>query len=251
MGVVDAGAHGAALTGLTVLVPPTTKVHSLSAVAYYRLRDLLVTLELPPGAVLDERELMERLQLGRTPVREAVRRLAGEGLVSVFARRGTVVAAVDVRDLTHVSEVRTDLEALGARLAAQRADAADRSRARELLDQIESAPASAPSVTPSPEAIRALIRLDQRVHHCVHLATHNRYLQETLGEYLTLSLRLWFLGLERVRRLDEAVGEHRDVLTAVLDGDGEAAEHAARSHVSGFWQEMRRVLTDWDGALTD
>lgn len=244
MGLAHAGAHSAALTELTVLVPPGAPVRSLSAVAYYRLRDLVVTLELPPGAVLDERQLMERLQLGRTPVREAVRRLAGEGLVTVFARRGTVVAPVDVRDLTHVSEVRTDLEALGAKLAAQRADAADRSRARELLDQIGAAPVTALSATAGPEALRSLIRLDQRVHHCVHHATHNRYLQETLGEYLTLSLRLWFLGLERVRRLDEAITEHRDVLTAVLDGDGQAAEQAARTHVSGFWQEMRRVLTD-------
>ena len=244
MGLAHAGAHSAALTELTVLVPPGMPVRSLSAVAYYRLRDLVVTLELPPGAVLDERQLMERLQLGRTPVREAVRRLAGEGLVTVFARRGTVVAPVDVRDLTHVSEVRADLEALGAKLAAQRADAADRSRARELLDQIGAASVTALSATAGPEALRSLIRLDQRVHHCVHHATHNRYLQETLGEYLTLSLRLWFLGLERVRRLDEAITEHRDVLTAVLDGDGQAAEQAARTHVSGFWQEMRRVLTD-------
>jgi len=244
MALAHAGAHSAALTELTVLVPPGAPVRSLSAEAYYRLRDLVVTLELPPGAVLDERQLMERLQLGRTPVREAVRRLAGEGLVTVFARRGTVVAPVDVRDLTHVSEVRTDLEALGAKLAAQRADAADRRRARELLDQIGAAPVTALSATAGPEALRSLIRLDQRVHHCVHHATHNRYLQETLGEYLTLSLRLWFLGLERVRRLDEAITEHRDVLTAVLDGDGQAAEQAARTHVSGFWQEMRRVLTD-------
>ena len=243
MGVAVSRGHSAALTDLTVLVPPGTPVRSLSAVAYYRLRDLVVTLELPPGAVLEDRQLMERLQLGRTPVREAVRRLSGEGLVRIFARRGTVVAPVDVRDLTHVSEVRTDLEALGAKLAAQRADSADRSRTRELLDEIGAAPLTALSATPGPEPVRSLIRLDQRVHHCVHRATHNRYLQETLSQYLTLSLRLWFLGLERVRRLEEAITEHRDVLTAVLDGDGEAAEQAARSHVSGFWQEMRRVLT--------
>src|SRR5690625_2788182 len=135
-----------------------TPVRSLSAVAYSRLRDLVVTLELPPGAVLEERQLMERLQLGRTPVREAVRRLSGEGLVRIFARRGTVVAPVDVRDLTHVSEVRTDLEALGAKLAAQRADSADRSRARELLDEIGAAPLTALSATPGPEPVRSLIR---------------------------------------------------------------------------------------------
>src|SRR5699024_10730980 len=173
---------------LTVLVPPGTPVRSLSAVAYYRLRDLVVTLELPPGAVLEERQLMERLQLGRTPVREAVRRLSGEGLVRIFARRVTVVAPVDVRDLTHVSEVRTHLEALVAKLAAQRAVSADRSRARELLDEIGAAPLTALSATPGPAPVWSLIRLDQRGPHCVHRATHHCSLHENLSQHLTLQL---------------------------------------------------------------
>src|SRR5699024_7723351 len=153
----ETGSHTAALAGLTVLVPPGTPVRSLSALAYYRLRDLVVTLELPPGSVLDEGELRDRLQLGRTPVREAVHRLAREGLVTVFARRGTVVAPVDVRDLTHVSEVRGELEPLGARLAAQRADAADRRRARELLAEIDALGSAGPTPATGPEAVRSLI----------------------------------------------------------------------------------------------
>ena len=80
------------------------------------------------------------------------------------------------------------------------------------------------------------------MHHCVHHATHNRYLQASLAEYLTLSLRLWFLGLDQVHRLDEAVDEHRGLLTAVLDGDPDAAEGAARAPVTGFWDEIRNVL---------
>lgn len=233
-----------ALADLTTLVPPGADVSSLSAIAYYRIRDLLVTLELAPGSGLDERVLRERLQLGRTPVREAVRRLADEGLITVYARRGTAVAPIDVRDLTHVSEARVELEGLGARLAAERADGEDRRLAQqlrtELGDRVPGSPTSDPVA--HEQAVRALIRTDQRVHQCVHRATHNRYLQETLGTYLTLSLRLWFLGLERVRHLDEAVTEHQDLLTAVLDGDGAAAEQASRAHVTGFWREMREVL---------
>lgn len=219
---------------LTILPPPGVRASSLSAVGYFRIRDLIVTLELAPGTVIDERELMARLQLGRTPVREALRRLADEGLVSIYARRGTVVAPVDVRDLAHVSEARVELEGLAARLAVERADAGDRDAASRLLTELASGDA--------PLGQRELIRLDQRVHHCVHHATHNRYLQATLDEYLTLSLRLWFLGLERVHRLDEAVDEHRGILLALLGGDPEAAEAAARAHVTGFWHEIRRVL---------
>ncbi|MFC7376221.1 MULTISPECIES: GntR family transcriptional regulator [unclassified Brachybacterium] len=235
----DRDGRGGALDGLTVLVPPGITPASLSQIAYYRIRDLLVTLALPPGSGLDESELRDRLQLGRTPVREAVRRLADEGLVTVYARRGMVVAPVEVRDLKHVSEVRVDLEGLGARLAAERADVEDRRLAAELLAEIEQARHAQQAQT-----IRALIRTDQRVHHCVHRATRNRYLQDTLGTYLTLSLRLWFLGLERVQRLDEAVDEHVDVLTAVIEGDADRAEQAARAHVTGFWQEMREVLIE-------
>lgn len=229
-------AGAAALSDLTVLVPPGWAVDSLSAVAYFQIRDLIVTLDLAPGTALDERALMQRLGLGRTPVREAVRRLADEGLVSIYARRGTVVAPVDVRDLANVSETRIELEGLAARLAAERADAGDREAAAGLLAELEAAA--------EPPHRRDLIRLDQRVHHCVHRATHNRYLQGTLAEYLTLSLRLWFLGLDRVQRLDHAVDEHRGLLQAVLDGDAAGAELVARAHVTGFWNEIGKVLAN-------
>ena len=227
-------ATGPSLADLTILPPPGARADSLSTVGYLRIRDLIVTLELAPGTVLDERELTARLQLGRTPVREALRRLADEGLVAIYARRGTVVAPVDVRDLAHVSEARVELEGLAARLAVDRADAGDRDAASRLLAELSSGA--------GPLDQRELLRLDQRVHHCIYHATHNRYLQATLEEYLTLSLRLWFLGLERVHRLDEAVDEHRGLLLALLDGDPAAAEAAARGHVTGFWHEIGRVL---------
>lgn len=228
---VDAEAY---LAELTVLVPDGTPVDSRSSIAYYLIRDLIVTLELPPGQVVVERELMERLELGRTPVREALRRLGNEGLVLIYARRGMVVAPVHVSDLEEVSEVRLDLEGLAARQAARRADAHDRRAATDLVTEIHSQDRS--------QDPRDLIRVDQRVHHCVHRATHNGYLQATLEEYLTLSLRLWFLGLDRVHRLDAAVAEHDELLRAVADGDAAGAEAAARAHVAAFWQAIRAVL---------
>src|SRR5699024_1449113 len=118
--------------------------------------------------------------------------------------------------------------------AARRADAHDRRAARDLSTEIHARDRS--------HDPRELIRLDQRVHHCVHRAAHNSYLQATLDEYLTLSLRLWFLGLDRVHRLDEAIAEHHDILHAVLDGDAAGAEAAARAHVTAFWRAIRAVL---------
>jgi DNA-binding GntR family transcriptional regulator len=89
---------------------------------------------------------------------------------------------------------------------------------------------------------RALIRFDQRIHRHVHRCAHNAYIEATLDGYLVLSLRLWFLGLDRVRRLDEAVAEHREMLAAIRDGDGDRAEEVVRRHVSGFEREIRAVL---------
>ena len=224
----------ASLGRLTAIVPDGAFVDSRSAIAYFLVRDLIVTLELRPGEVVVERELMERLDLGRTPVREALRRLGDEGLVHIYARRGTVVAPVHVSELHEVSEVRLELEALAARQAARRADARDHRDATDLLTMIRSRRRG--------QDPRELIRMDQRVHHCVHRATHNGHLQATLEEYLTLSLRLWFLGLDRVHRLDAAVTEHVALLEAVLEGDAARAETTARAHVSGFWQDIHTVL---------
>lgn len=222
------------LDGLTVLVPQDTHTESLSAIAYFWIRDLIVTLQLTPGTPLNERDLMNRLELGRTPVREALRRLADEGLVAIYARRGMAVAPVDVHELATVSEVRVELEGLAARLAAQRAADHDLDVATSLIAELDQ------GVDPADPY--ALIRLDQRIHHCLYRAAHNAYLEGTLHQYFTLSLRLWFLGLDQVSRLDASVTEHRGLLTAIAESDHLAAEEMARTHVTGFWDEIRRVV---------
>lgn len=220
------------LSDLTVLVPDGARVAGRADTAYYLIRDLLVTLALPPASPVSERDLMERLGLGRTPVREALRRLADEGLVTIWPRRGMVAAPVDPRDLADITEVRLGLEGLAARLAAERATALERQEAESLAAGLEQVP----------DDVHALIRLDQQVHRFVHRAAHNPHLANTLEEYLILSLRLWFLGLDQVSRLDDAVREHRDLLGAVVAGDGDAAERVAREHVLGFQVEIGEVL---------
>lgn len=225
------------LAALTVLVPDGARTDSRSAQAYYLIRDLIVTLELAPGTSLHEPALMQRLGLGRTPVREALRRLADEGLVVIYARRGMAVSPVDVRDLASISEVRVELEGFAARTAARRATGSDREAAAALVAELDLLDEAADVDE------RTLIRFDQRVHHFVHRATHNAYLEATLAEYLTLSLRLWFLGLDEVSRLDDAISEHRELLGAIGAGDGRRAEAVAREHVTGFQREIRRVLT--------
>src|SRR5918912_1805367 len=114
-----------------------TDARSLSDRAYFSIRDMIVALELPPGAIVNERELMERLGLGRTPIREALRQLAQEKLVEVFPRRGIFFSGVNVRDLASLSEVREQLEPYAARLAAERATAAEREELAELVTELD------------------------------------------------------------------------------------------------------------------
>lgn len=219
---------------LSIHQPEAADARSLSDQAYYRIRELIVTLELPPGSLVSERELMERLGLGRTPVREALQALARERLVEVYPRRGMFVSGVDVRDLAGLSEVRNTLEPQAARLAAERATTADRAVIELLLGELE-------QVHDGPDE-RALIDLDQRIHRHVYSCAHNAFLEETLNEYYVLTLRIWFLALDRVARLEDAVQEHRELLVAVRDGDGDRAEDAMRRHVSGFEAAIRGVL---------
>ena len=178
---------------------------------------------------------MERLGLGRTPVREALRTLAQEKLVEVYPRRGIVVSPVDVGDLASLSEARLALESDAARWAAERATPEERAIARALLEEL---PAEGRA-----HDERALIELDQRIHRHVYRCAHNPFVESALNEYYTLSLRIWFLALDRVvAGLDDAVTEHRALLEGVIEGDARRAEQAMRHHIENFERAIRAAL---------
>lgn len=218
---------------LVIHQPEAADARSLADQAYYRIRELIVTLELPPGSLVSERELMGRLDLGRTPVREALRTLARERLVVVYPRRGMFVSPVDVGDLAGLSEVRVILEGRAARLAAERATDAERAATDALLAELDGV---------SAQDERSLIDLDQRLHRHVYRCAHNPFLEATLNEYYMLTLRIWFLVLDRLVRLEDAIQEHRELLEAIRDRDPAKAEDVMRRHVEGFEQAIRRVL---------
>lgn len=201
---------------------------SLADRAYLAIRDLIVSLELPPGALIDERRLVESLGIGRTPVREALRRLAQEQLVEVFPRRGMFVTGVDVRDLARISEVREVLEPEAARLAAARATDADRDGLAALGDGIKRG--------------ANLMALDERIHRAIHAAAHNHLLEKTLGEYYVLALRIWMIALNRDQDLEDAVEAHRDVINEIVVGNGDRAAEVMKAHVQDFEEAMRKVL---------
>jgi DNA-binding GntR family transcriptional regulator len=198
--------------------------------AYAELRERIVTLRLAPGTVLREDELMSELDIGRTPLREAVKRLALENLVAVQPRSGTYVTSVDAADIVHISEVRAELEAHAAELAARRLDEDTRERFQALLDRIASAERD--------EDQDALIGLDEAIHRLIWEASRNPYLAETLERYFALSLRVWYVVLDRVPALGAAVLDHAGLIEAILAGDGERARALMHEHVVAFEREI-------------
>ena len=203
--------------------------------AYAELRSRIVTLRLPPGTLLREDDLMRELGIGRTPLREAVKRLALENLVAVQPRSGTFVTGVDAADIIHISEVRAELEAQAAELAARRMEAALRERAEAMLEQVRELERAADA--------DELMRLDESIHRLIWDGSHNPYLIETLERYFVLSLRVWYVVLDRVPGLGASVVDQAHLLEAILDRDPARARSLMREHVLAFEREIMAAFS--------
>jgi DNA-binding GntR family transcriptional regulator len=202
--------------------------------AYVELRDRIVTLRIAPGAPIDEDVLGAELAMGRTPVREAIKRLALENLVTVFPRRGTFASEINITDLAHISDVRAQLEGHAAYRAGERITEAQRAELLDLLEELGRSKGS--------DDTEALIELDARVHRFIYRCAGNPFLEETLGRYFNLSLRIWYLVLDRLPHLFTRVHEHDDLLRAINAGDAARAREIIAEHIATFEREIRSVL---------
>ncbi|MFD5276061.1 GntR family transcriptional regulator [Pseudarthrobacter sp. NPDC058362] len=208
---------------------------SLADVAYGSIRDWLLTLEIKPGELLNDELLAKKLGIGRTPVREALKRLELDRLVKTYPRRGTFATRVDVTDLSYISEIRAQLEPLAAARAARVASPTVRAQLRETLETVEAFDVAAATVTET-------LQLDARVHQGLYAAAANPHLEDILIRYDNLATRIWCMVIDRLPDLSRHVHEHVDLLRAVIDGDEERAAELATVHVSGFEQAVREAL---------
>lgn len=205
---------------------------SLAAHAYEAIRDMLVTLEIQPGAAISEESLGARLGFGRTPIREAIKRLEADGLIAIYPRRGTFATDVNITDLALITEIRLALEPSAAYDAALRATAAERDELRALRDQC----------TNLDHADEALMRLDRSIHHAIYRAAHNGYLERNLTQYYSLVHRIWHLFLGRLPDVSEHIAEHASLLDAIVEGRAEEARTMVHDHVASFEQTIRQIL---------
>jgi DNA-binding GntR family transcriptional regulator len=212
-----------------------TEELSFAEQAYRSIRDRLVTLEIRPGAPINDDHLARSLGFGRTPVREALKRLESERLVVAYPRRGTFATEVNITDLSHISEVRIQLEPTAAASAARRATAADRESLAGLIEELA-------SHDRLPIDSGGLMHLDMRVHRAIYAATHNPYLEDTLTRYDNLATRIWCLFTDRLPDLAGHVGEHRPLLRAIIDGEAARAAELSAEHVAHFERAIRAAI---------
>jgi DNA-binding GntR family transcriptional regulator len=203
----------------------------LSEKAYHQIKERIITLELAPSSLIDEQTLMNELNLGRTPIREAIQRLDSEGLVNVVPRRGTFVADVSITDLQKIFELRIFIEGLGARLAAQRITRRQIARMERTLQNLK-----------EQEDAESLMEVDRQFHELLYQATDNEFLVDVLSRFYDLSLRLWYLVLERLGDVQDSVEQHREIIEALKSRDADRAEALIQRHIREFQREIKAVL---------
>lgn len=202
--------------------------------AYELVRDRLVMLDIRPGEPIDDDRLATEFGFGRTPVREALKRLERERLVVAYPRRGTFATAVDMTDLADISEIRKQLEPVAASRAARTASADMRARLAALAEEI-------PTFDDG-EGPRELLRKDMHVHRAIYRAANNPHLEDILVSLDSHATRIWCLFLDRLPGVGEHVREHVSLLKAIVDGDEETAAALTLEHIEGFEQAIREIL---------
>jgi len=209
---------------------------SLADRAYLAIRDQLIMLDIQPGEPIDDDQLAKTLGVGRTPVREALKRLEGDRLVVSYPRRGTFATGMDIADLAYISEIRLQLEPLAARRAAERAPRTTRAELDELAVRVEAVDIARADRT-------QVMRWDLSVHRAIYRAANNPHLEDVLIRYDNLATRIHCMFLERLSTLDmQVVAEHVALLRAIAAGEADRAEELAREHVLGFERAIRAVL---------
>ncbi|NOZ72456.1 MAG: GntR family transcriptional regulator [Chloroflexi bacterium] len=211
---------------------PTTA--SLSQQAYALIRHKIIALELAPGAVINESALREELGLGRTPIREALQRLALEKLIVIVPRRGTFVSDIGITDLNRLFEARLVLESFAARLASQRGKEEHWQRMDEILRGAELENVGQ----------ETLIAIDEACHNIMYEAADNKFLRDTLVSLYALSLRLWYYALFEIGGMHEAVLEHIHILEKLRARDADGAAQLLIDHIQTFQGTIQQVMLD-------
>lgn len=198
-----------------------------------RLRQRIFSHELEPGAWVDEQALAEHYGISRTPLREALKVLAAEGLVTLKPRRGCYVTEISDRDLDEIFSVMALLEGQCAADCAQRASAAELAELQRTHDTLEQAARE--------EDIDGFFEANQAFHRQVQEIADNRWLQQVIQDLRKVIKLSRHHSLLSEGRLEQSLEEHRRILAALLARDKAGAEAEMRAHISSARQALARI----------
>lgn len=206
---------------------------SLADQAYERLEALIVTLLLPPGTLLSEAEVSEKIGIGRTPVREALQRLAGDRLVRALPRKGIFVTEINITDHLALLETRRVLDRLVASRAARRATPDQRMALQDCLKAMRQAV--------SQMDLTAFLREDRTCDTILEAASRNPFAAQALAPLHAHCRRFWY-RYRAGQDLEQSAQLHGAVLEAVIAADEAAAANAADALVTYLVQRTREAL---------
>jgi DNA-binding GntR family transcriptional regulator len=210
--------------------------------AYELIQEKIVTTQMPPGSVIHEASLMAEIGLGRTPIREALKMLEAERLVTVSPRRGMFVTTINISDLAEIQEVRSVLDLLSVRLAAQRITPAEVAELRSVLREIEVAVRGPAGNGHRAADMGLLMTLDTRFHRALAAAARNSILISEIEMLYNLSRRIWYYYLDRLSPEDLAFHVFPEVVDALEQLDADRAERALSAHIADFSVAIRKRL---------
>ena len=213
--------------------PRQTKPRKTDA-TYERLRDLIVSLELEPGTPIDERALMERLESGRTPLREAIQRLVHEDLIVLAPRRGRWVSPLSLIDLQQMIEARRLVEPAVNRLAARRITPEQVCVIREEIVHAEELSAAGDRI--------GCVFHDKRFHAKLALASGNRHLAQMVEQTIQKLIRYWYVSFVRGSALPPVFTHHRRMLEVIASGDADEAERVTHEHIDILLARLKSLV---------
>jgi DNA-binding GntR family transcriptional regulator len=208
---------------------------SLSERAYTALEEMIVTLKLTPGQAVSEATLADQLGLGRTPIREALQRLARERLVKILPRRGVIVAEIDIKAQLRLLELRREVERLIARGAARRASEAERKQFATLARTFEASAKTGDAV--------GFMRCDRGFNELCVAAARNEFAAGSMSLMSSLSRRFWFLHYRQAADLPLTATLHAAIAHAIARGDEEAAGAASDRLLDTIEQFTRATVS--------
>lgn len=220
------------------------KLSPIRLEGYQPLRDMVFDVlmsaimqgQLSPGERLLEVQLADEMGVSRTPVREAIRRLELEGFVVIVPRKGAYVAGLSINDVEEVYEIRTVLETLAVRLAAQRMQPADYAQLDELAEKM--------CATWQEGNVDNWVSLDASFHELLYKFSRNERLVSMMSNIMEQLSRYRIISLANVEVRHNSLSEHQDLIEALKRHDSEAAAAAVEKHIENTKQSLVNMLKE-------